>query len=86
MKNGLNGKIVIAFAALKGKTYSILTSSNNEDKKKHTKWALKFENYENGLELTQLENKMNKLGETDKKELKKKRQCWNQSKFQTQKT
>ena len=67
MKNGLNGKILIAFAALKAKTYSILTGSNNEDKKKHTKWTLKFEDYKNGLELTQLENKMSKLGKTEKK-------------------
>ena len=37
MKNGLNGKIMIASGALKAKTYSYLTGSNNKDKKKNTR-------------------------------------------------
>ena len=65
MKDELGGKNVVKFVGLKAKTYSYLIDDNNEDKKaKGTKKCvikrkLKFENYKNCLEATQLENKIN---------------------------
>ena len=64
MKDELGGKNVVKFVGLKAKTYSYLIDDNNEDKKaKGTKKCvikrkLKFENYKNCLEATQLENKI----------------------------
>ena len=55
------------FVGLRGKTYSYLIDDGSEDKKaKGTKKCvinrkLKFENYKNCLEATQLENKINYL-------------------------
>ena len=57
----------VKFVGLKAKTYSYLIDDNNEDKKaKGTKKCvikrkLKFENYENYLEATKLENKIKHL-------------------------
>ena len=57
------------FAALRAKTHSYLTGNNDEDKKaKGTKKCvikrkLKFEDYKNCLEATQLKNKINQLEE-----------------------
>ena len=67
MKDELGGKNVVKFVGLKAKTYSYLIDDNNEDKKaKGTKKCvikrkLKFENYENYLEATKLENKIKHL-------------------------
>ena len=63
MKDDLGGKILTKFDELKARTYGYLV----EDKKaKYTKVCdkkrLKFENYENCLEPTQLENKINDVG------------------------
>ena len=55
------------FVGLRAKTYSYLIDDNSEDKKtKDTKKCvikreLKFEDYKNCLEVTQLENKINYL-------------------------
>ena len=55
------------FVGLREKTYSSLIDDNSEDKKtKDTKKCvikreLKFEDYKNCLEVTQLENKINHL-------------------------
>ena len=55
------------FVGLRAKTYSYLIDDNSEDKKtKDTKMCaikreLKFEDYKNCLEVTQLENKINYL-------------------------
>ena len=55
------------FVGLREKTYSYLVDEGSEDKKakgtkKHVvKRKLKFENYKNCLEATQLENKVNYL-------------------------
>ena len=55
------------FVGLRAKTYSYLKDNNNEDKKaKGTKKCvikrkLKFENYKNCLEATQLDNKIKYL-------------------------
>ena len=55
------------FVGLRAKTYSCLIDDDNEDKKAKctkkcvVKRGLKFENYENCLETTQLENKINYL-------------------------
>ena len=55
------------FVGLREKTYSSLIDDNSEDKKtKDTKKCvikreLKFEDYKNCLEVTQLENKINYL-------------------------
>ena len=67
MKDGLGGKIITKFVELRAKTYSYLIDDGSEDKKaKGTKKCvikrkLKFENYKNCLEATQLENKINHL-------------------------
>ena len=55
------------FVGLRAKTYSCLIDDDNEDKKAKctkkcfVKRGLKFENHENCLETTQLENKINYL-------------------------
>ena len=67
MKNELGGKIMTKFVGLIAKSYSYLIDDDNEDTKaKGTKRCvikrkLKFENYKNCLEATQLENKINYL-------------------------
>ena len=67
MKDELDRKIMTKFVGLRRKTYSYLIDDGSEDKKaKGTKACaikrkLKFENYKNCLEATQLENKMNYL-------------------------
>ena len=67
MNDGLGRKIMKEFVALRAKTYSYLTSNNDEDKRaKSTKKCLierriKFEDYKNCLEATGLENKINHL-------------------------
>ena len=67
MKDELGGKIMAKFVGLTAKTYSYLKDDGSEDKKaKGTKKcvikrALKFENYKNCLEATQLENKTSYL-------------------------
>ena len=59
--------IMTKFVGLREKTYSSLIDDNSEDKKtKDTKKCvikreLKFEDYKNCLEVTQLENKINYL-------------------------
>ena len=65
MKDELGGKIMVKFIALSAKTYSYLVDDGSEDTKaKGTKNCvikrqLKFENYKNCLETTQLNNKTN---------------------------
>ena len=65
MKDELGVKIITTFFGLRAKTYSYLKDDSSEDKKaedtkkcvikrKHT-----FENYENCLEATRIENKIN---------------------------
>ena len=67
MRDELGGKIMTKFFGLRAKTYSYLIDQSSEDKKaKGTKKCvikrkLKFENYKNCLEATQLENKINYL-------------------------
>ena len=67
MKNGLGGKIMTKFVWLRAKTYSYLIDDGSEHTKTNgtkecaIKRKLKFENYENCLEATQLENKINYL-------------------------
>ena len=67
MKYQLGAKIMTQFFGLIAKTCSQLIDDNSEDKKaKDTKKCLikrklKFENYKNYLEATQLENKTNYL-------------------------
>ena len=64
MKNELGGQIMKEFVGLRAKTYSYLKDNNDEDKKaKGTKKCvikrkLKFENYKNCSETTQLDNKI----------------------------
>ena len=64
-KYELGGKIMAEFAGLRAKFYSYLADDRSEDKKaKGTKECLikvklKFENYKNCLEATQLQNKIN---------------------------
>ena len=67
MKDELGRKIVKKVVVLRSKTYSYLIDDSSEDKKaKDTKKCVikrkvKFENYKNCLEATQLENKINYL-------------------------
>ena len=67
MKDELGGKIMKEFIRLRAKTFSYLIDDCSEDKKaKDTKKCvierkLKFEDYKNCLEATQLENKINHL-------------------------
>ena len=67
MKGELGGKIMIKFVGLRAKTYSYLIDDGSEDKKaKGTKKCvirrkLKFQNYKNCIEATQLHNKVNYL-------------------------
>ena len=67
MRDELGGKIMTKFFGLRAKTYSYLIDQSSEDKKaKGTKKCvikrkLKFENYKNCLEATQLESKINYL-------------------------
>ena len=67
MKDELGGKFTIKFVGLRVKTYSYLIDDNSKDKKaKGTKKCvierkLKFENYKNCLEATQLESKIKYL-------------------------
>ena len=64
MKDELGGKSITKFVGLRAKTYSYLTDDSSEDKKaKDTKKCvikskLKFENYKNCVEATQLDNKI----------------------------
>ena len=63
MKDELGGKILKEFIGLRAKSFSYFTDNNDQDKKaKGTKillQKLKFEDYKNCLEATQLENKIN---------------------------
>ena len=67
MKDGLGRKIMIKFTGLKVKTYSYLIDDGSKDKKaKGTKKCvikrkLKFQDYKNCLEATQLDNKIKYL-------------------------
>ena len=67
MTDELGGKIMKTFVGLRVKTYSHLIDDGSEDEKaKGTikcviKRKLKFEDYKNCLEATQLENKINHL-------------------------
>ena len=67
MKNKLGGKTMAKFVGLRAKTYSYLIDDGSEYKKgKYKKMCvmkrkLKFENYKNCLEATQLDNKMKYL-------------------------
>ena len=67
MKDELGGKIMTKFVGLKAKTQSYLKDDGSEDKKsKGTKKCvikikLKFKNYKNYLEATQLDNKITYL-------------------------
>ena len=68
MKAELGRKIMTKFVGLRGKNYSYLIDDGIEDKKaKDTKKCvikrkLKFENYKNCLEATQLDHKIKYLG------------------------
>ena len=68
IKEELGGKIMAKFVGLRAKTYSYLIDDSSKDQKaKGTKKCvmkrkLKFENYKNCLEASQIENKINNLG------------------------
>ena len=59
MKDELRGKIIREFVELRAKTYSHLKAKDT--KKCVIKRKLKFENFKNCLETTQLENEINHL-------------------------
>ena len=67
MKNELGGRFMMKFVGLRAITHSYLIDDGSEDKKaKDTKKCvikrkLKFENYKNYLEATQLDNKIKYL-------------------------
>ena len=67
MKDESGGKNIIKFVGLRVKTYSYLIDDGSEDRKAQgtkkcvIKWKLKFENYKNCLETTQLDNKRKHL-------------------------
>ena len=67
MKDDLGGKIMTKFVGLRANSYNYLIDDGSEDKKARgtrkcvIKRKLKFENYKNCLEATQLENKINHL-------------------------
>ena len=71
MTDELGGKIMRMFVGLRVKTYSYLIDDGSEDEKaKGTikcviKRKLKFEDYKNCLEATQLENKINHLEKSE---------------------
>ena len=64
MKEKLGAKIMTKFVGLRAKPYSYVTDYSSKDKKIKTtkkciiKRRLKFENFKNCLETTQLENKI----------------------------
>ena len=64
MKYELGDKVMTTFVGLRAETYSYLTDDSSEDKRAKDKKKcvikrkLKFENYKNCLEATQLENKI----------------------------
>ena len=63
----LGWKMMTKFVGLRVKTYSYLIEDGNEDKKEKAtkrcviKRKIKFKNYKNCLESTQLDNKINYL-------------------------
>ena len=59
MKDELGGKIIRKFVELRAKTYSHLKAKDT--KKCVIKRKLKFENFKNCLETTQLENEISHL-------------------------
>ena len=68
MKDVLGGKIITKIFGLRAKTYSYLVYDSIQEKKKgkgtkmcFIKRKLKFENYKNCLEATQLENTISYL-------------------------
>ena len=67
IKDEFGGKIMTKFVELGAKSYSYLIDDHSEDKKKQKaqksviKTKLKFENYKNCLEATQLDNKIDYL-------------------------
>ena len=67
IKDELGGKVITKFVGLRAKTYSYLIDDGSEDKtaegtkKCIIKRKIKFKNYNNCLEQTQLENKINYL-------------------------
>ena len=72
MNDDLCGKIMTKFVWLRAKTYSYLIDDGSEIKKGKdakkcvTKRKLKFENYKNSLEATQLDNRINYLDKNKK--------------------